>query len=38
MAQTPKTMFANGFRLRAGEALKHESFNPPLNFNRNTND
>ena len=28
----------NGLWLCAGGALKHESFNPPLNFNRITND
>jgi len=28
----------NVLRLCAGGALKHESFNPPLNFNRITND
>ena len=29
---------ANVLRLCAGGALKHESFNPPLNFNKITND
>ena len=28
----------NGFGLCAGGASRHESFNPPLNLNRITND
>ena len=32
------TVATNGSRLCAGGTLKHGSFNPPLNFNRITND